>query len=255
MRPRRIVPIMLVLVAMAAVAAAGDLDFREEIDRTLPLAADGRISLDNVNGDLSVTVWDRDEVRILAEKRASSAEALERLEVVIDGDGSSVRIETRYSSGTFGWTRSERMEVEYTLSVPRGASLDGVDLVNGNLLVDGLEGEIEAESVNGTLELKDVAGTVEVSTVNGGIELWAGRIRPDAEVELSSVNGTVDLHLPPGIGATFEAETVNGSLHNDFGIEVRKGKYVGADMNGVVGSGEIRISLDTVNGSVRVHAD
>ena len=48
------------------------------------------------------------------------------------------------------------------------------------------------------------------------------------------------------------AETVNGRLSNDFGIEVKKGRYVGASMNGTIGGGGPRIDLETVNGSIHI---
>ena len=37
--------------------------------------------------------------------------------------------------------------------------------------------------------------------------------------------------------AEIRAETVNGRISNDFGIEVKKGKYVGSSMNGSIGGG------------------
>ncbi len=48
------------------------------------------------------------------------------------------------------------------------------------------------------------------------------------------------------------AETVNGSIDaDDFGLEVEKG-FVGRDLDGEIGGGDARISLDTVNGSIRI---
>ena len=67
--------------------------------------------------------------------------------------------------------------------------------------------------------------------------------------------GGIDLHLPSGLGADVEAETVNGGIRNDFGLPVHKGKWVGSDMRGTIGGGGIDISLETVNGGIRLHAD
>ncbi len=72
--------------------------------------------------------------------------------------------------------RHGHSEVEYTLTVPRFASIDGVDLVNGDLLIDGVEGDIEADTVNGTIVVRGAAGEIELDTVNGGIELELGSI-------------------------------------------------------------------------------
>ena len=47
----------------------------------------------------------------------------------------------------------------------------------------------------------------------------------------------------------------NGGIRNDFGLPVHKGKWVGSDMRGTIGGGGIDISLETVNGGIRLHAD
>ncbi len=71
---------------------------------------------------------------------------------------------------------------------------------------------------------------------------------------MEAVNGRLDLYLASSLGADVRADTVNGSLKNDFGIEVRKGKYVGSDFQGSVGGGGAKVALETVNGSIYVHS-
>ena len=99
------------------------------------------------------------------------------------------------------------------------------------------------------------AGDASLSTVNGGIELYAERLGYDASVDLETVNGTVDLFLASSAGAEIRAESVNGRLRNDFGVEVHKGKYVGSSFKGTVGGGGARVNLETVNGSITVHSN
>jgi DUF4097 and DUF4098 domain-containing protein YvlB len=70
------------------------------------------------------------------------------------------------------------------------------------------------------------------------------------EISLSSVNGTIEVFLDGS--AEIEAETVNGRIRNDFGIEVKKGKYVGSSMSGSIGGGGPAIEIETVNGGIRV---
>jgi DUF4097 and DUF4098 domain-containing protein YvlB len=246
---------LVVLLGAAMAVSASGSDFTEEIDRSYPLDRGGSVSLDNINGDVVVNVWSSDEVRVRATKSASSQELLDGLEVEIASEGSLLRIETRYPSQRRGWGRHGHTKVEYTLTVPVWAALDDIDLVNGNLRVDELEGDIDAESVNGTIELVDVAGSVEASTVNGPLNVLATRVRPGAELDLESVNGLIDVRLAPGVGAEVRAETVNGRISNDLGIDVHKGKWVGSNMRGVVGDGSIRVSLETVNGDIRLSSD
>jgi DUF4097 and DUF4098 domain-containing protein YvlB len=236
--------------------------YESTVDETYALAPGGSVSLDNVNGDVTIEVWDRDEVRVYAVKSASSQELLDGLEVEIDASSNAIRIDTDYPSsrGTRdGWRDNEErerrhMKVEYTLTVPRSAVVDDVDLVNGNLLIAGVEGGVDADTVNGNIVVRDGAGEASLSTVNGGIELYLGTLGTSERVDLETVNGSIDLYLAPSVGADLRAESVNGSLSNDLGIPVSKGKYVGSSFSGSSGGGGARVDLETVNGSIEVHS-
>ena len=45
---------------------------------------------------------------------------------------------------------------------------------------------------------------------------------------------------------------LNGSMKNDFGLQIKKGKYVGNSMFGKIGSGGARVKLDNVSGAIAV---
>jgi DUF4097 and DUF4098 domain-containing protein YvlB len=252
-RNEMMVGLAVVVGLLLATPALAQADFSDFIDQTYPLAATGRVRLDNVNGDVRVEVWDRSEVRVEAVKEASSRELLDALKVEIDARPNEIRIETDYPNqrGFFG--DHGRMQVEYTLTVPRGAEIDSIDVVNGSVSISGVSGGVKAESVNGEIETRDVGGAVRLSTVNGGIRPSFTTLEKVREIDLESVNGTIALELPSSASASLRAETVNGSIGNDFGLEVHKHKYVGADLRGEIGGGGLDITIETVNGGIRVN--
>ncbi len=61
---------MSVVLVTAGWAAAGAA-YEEIVDQSYPLAAGGSVALENVNGDVSIEVWERNEVRVYAVKSAS----------------------------------------------------------------------------------------------------------------------------------------------------------------------------------------
>ena len=68
-----------------------------------------------------------------------------------------------------------------------------------------------------------------------------------------TVNGSIQVYLPENASASVNAESLNGSIKGgDFDLEVHKGRFIGRDMQGTIGDGSARLSLDTVNGSIRV---
>ncbi len=251
-KAKRLLTCMAVALLAAGLAAAADRT--ETFDQTYPLAADGRVSLENINGNVTVRVWDRAEVRVEAVKEAESAEALERLVIDVDSSARSLSIETQYpSSDGWGgfWKRGTgHTQVTYTLTVPRTAGLHGIDLVNGDLEVTGVAGGVRAETVNGTISVREVRGEVELSTVNGSLDVAYDQLAASDRVDLESVNGTIELKLPMGAGAHVEAETVNGRIRNDFGIDVKKGRWVGSSMRGTLGGGGALVTMETVNGAI-----
>jgi hypothetical protein len=188
---------------------------------------------------------------------SKSEELLDELEIEINAGRDSVRIDTHYPdrrffNGWFPFGRNEHCRVEYTLTVPRGSELDSIDLVNGDLEVIGVQGGIEAELVNGDIIAKDLDGDLRLSTVNGSIRPEFEETKDVGLIELESVNGEINLFLPSETSASVRVETLNGSLRNDFGLEVRKHKYVGADMRGDIGDGDINIIIETVNGDIEI---
>jgi len=248
---RKALTLTAVLILAAGAASAWDSAYTETFDRTYSVDHGVSVGLENINGDVVVEVWDRPEVRVYAEKSASSAERLELLVIRVHESAGEIYVETDYPDSR-DLSREDRRghsKVEYTLTVPRFAEIDEIELVNGDLRIDSVEGAIDAETVNGTIVVGGAAGRIDLETVNGGIELRLGPAVGD-DISLSSVNGRIEVFCTGS--ADIRAETVNGRLSNDFGIEVRKGRYVGASMDGVVGGGGPIISMETVNGSIHI---
>lgn len=240
--------LIVTTLGVASLVAAGPL--REDFDQTYTVAADGRVSLENVNGSVQVSVWDRNAVRVQAVKEADTREDLENLRIEVTESASALRIVTRMPQDEARWSGHRHLSVEYTLTVPRGASLDTIDLVNGSLTVAGLKGGLRAELVNGDVEAKSLAGNVRVETVNGRTDVEVDATVSGQRIELESVNGTVELRLPATASATVHAETVNGGIDNDFGLDVRKDDIVGREMDGRIGAGAADVRLENVNGRV-----
>ena len=221
---------MMAAALLLAIGTAGAGEYAEIFDHSYAMASDGSVGLENINGDVTIEVWDQNEVRVYALKSASSPERLAALLIEVDATADRVFVDTHYpnSRELSSEDRHGHSEDEYTLTVPRSALLDGIELVNGDLMVDGVEGGIGAQTVNGNVVVRGGDGEMEIETVNGRIEVV--------------LNGSADISV----------ETVNGSIRNDYGIEVKKGKYVGSSMEGSVGGGGPELDIETVNGSVTI---
>jgi len=230
-------------------------ELTEAFSQTYPLSPTGRLSIANINGDVHINAWDGNSVKVDAVKRAYSSQRLSEVTIDVQSTADSVRIRTKYPDDRnyIGRNREDNWaSVEYTLSVPRGARLDGAELVNGSLDIQGLQGDVNASLVNGTVKAAGLGGEVKLSTVNGGVEANVAALDGAKSVSLISVNGPIVLVIPSGASADVRASTVHGPITNDFGLKVEDGQFVGHSMNGQIGSGGARIRLSNVNGSIAV---
>ncbi len=246
--------ICALLVLALGAHASDSRAYTEEFHQTYAISPDGRVELDNINGAVHISTWDRNEVKVDAVKYAGTKERLDEARIDIDSGKDYVSIRTKYPdhNHTFNLGSSNNPAgVEYTLTVPRGIRLDEIKLINGSLDVDGVSGEVRASCINGRLEGHNLSGRAELSTINGWLEARFDQLS-GSSVELKSVNGSVELTIPSDSKAVIEASTVSGGIENDFGLHVNHHQFVGHDLRGELGSGGPRIRLENVNGHIEI---
>jgi hypothetical protein len=247
------------VLALALQAHASDWEGSEaaEFHKTYALSANGRIELHNVNGSVEIKAWDRDEVKVDAVKHAGSQERLREITIQVNSTSDSLFIRTEYPGHDHNFGNGKHDEpgsVEYALMVPRNARLSDINLVNGNLDIEGVNGEVRVACVNGRLTARKLGGRAELSTVNGKLE---ASLEPlSSPVNVSSVNAAVLLTLPSDAKVDLEANTVSGSISNDFGIPVSNHRWVGHELNAELGGGGPSVHVSNVNGRIEIrHAN
>jgi DUF4097 and DUF4098 domain-containing protein YvlB len=245
----------LLILALSAHASDHRGALSEEFHQTYALTADGRVELDNINGPVHISSWDRNEVKVDAVKYADTKERLDEAKIEINSGEKSLSIRTKYPEHDQNWnwgSHNNPASVEYTLTVPRTVRLDEIKLINGSLDITGVSGEVSASCINGRLEAHNLAGRAHLSTINGKLDARFDQLAGNS-VELNSVNGSVDLTIPSDSNAEVEATTVSGGINNDFGLHVNHHRFVGQDLRGELGSGGAHIRVSNVNGRVEVH--
>jgi DUF4097 and DUF4098 domain-containing protein YvlB len=228
--------------------------YTEEFHQTYAITADGRVELENINGAVHISAWDRNEVKVDAVKYAGTKERLDEARIEVESGKNHLSIRTKYPDHdlNFNWgSRNNPAGVEYTLTVPRSVRLDEIKLINGSLDINGVVGEVRASCINGRLEAHNLSGRAELSTINGRLEARFDQLS-GSSLELNSVNGSVALTIPSDSKAEIEASTVSGGIDNDFGLHVNNHRYVGHELRGELGSGGPRIKLANVNGHIEI---
>jgi hypothetical protein len=236
---------------------SGEQQVTEEFHQTYPLSATGRVNLANINGGVKIKVWDRAAIQVDAIKKAYRRERLEEAKIDVIATEENVRIKTDYPDESLNFRGDERRydnpaTVEYALTVPRKAILESIELINGSVDIDGVEGNVKASSINGSVTAHGLMGEARLSTVNGPLQAVFTQLDESKPISLGSVNGSVTIIIPSDANAAVRASTVHGMINNDFGIQVKHGEYVGHNLDGQIGSGGAKIKLTNVNGGIRI---
>ncbi|HKV36189.1 MAG TPA: DUF4097 family beta strand repeat-containing protein [Pyrinomonadaceae bacterium] len=229
----------------------------EEFHQTYPLSATGRVNLGNINGGVKIKVWDRAAVQVDAIKKAYRRERLTEAQIEVTSTEENIRIKTEYPDQDQNFRSGEGRYnnpaiVEYSLTVPRKAMLESIELINGPLDIDGVEGNVKASSINGPVTARGLMGEARLTTVNGQLQATFTQLDETKPISLGSVNGSVTVVIPSDSNASFRASTVHGSIRNDFGIQVKHGEYVGHNLDAQIGNGGPRLKLTNVNGAINI---
>lgn len=274
----RITPTAAALAAFVALASAARADVVEtrELAETLPVPAGEPlvVIVKNVVGPIRITGHDADRVEMRATEtirgdlQADIERAREAMQLRTESEPGRVAFRVRSADDDCNCRslRWDGFSVEYDieLRVPRGAALDVSTVNDGDVTVEGVNGDFELANVNGAVRLVDARGSGTVHTVNGKVD--ASFARPPSEpTTFRTVNGDVDVTFPANLSAELQFNTMHGDVFTDFDVEslaasppeVRRdrGRFV-ARLNGAsafrVGGGGERHSFNTLNGDIYV---
>jgi hypothetical protein len=232
------------LFVLASLLAATGMreSVRETFEETVPFNPGGSFTIENANGGIEIVAGSDASVHIEAEKRARSEEALQDIEIVIEGSGDAVSVRTVHHR------RHDSGGVSYRIVLPGQAQIVA-STANGEVAVQGIRGRVQAESVNGALHIEDVSGVIDAETTNGSIEA-SYRAVEGGRHRFETTNGAVRVYLPANAGGSIEADTTNGSIDVDFPLNLTRTSR--RHIRGSFGSGSSSFQISTVNGSVTV---
>lgn len=227
-------------------------ELTERVSRKVKITRDGRLSVDNISGDITVTGGGSgDEITIEAIKRTrGNRDQLAAIEIDIEERGGRVDVRTIPTA------RNTRASVDYTITIPSSVSIE-VRSISGDVQVTNVQGTVRGETVSGDITMtgtpnlenaRSVSGDVRLTGVSTNGDLTAGsgsgnltaRGLKVRGLELSSISG--DMILTDVICDRLGAKSVSGDV--DFGGRIIKGGRYEFTSH----SGDIRLRLRNPGG-------
>jgi DUF4097 and DUF4098 domain-containing protein YvlB len=133
--------------------------------------------------------------------------------------------------------------VNLNVQVPRATSVQ-VRGLNSAVIVEGVEGEVEAHSTNGKVSVTNVVGPVVAHSLNGGIVATITRLTEPKPMSFSTLNGNIDVTLPADIRARMKFKSDNGEVFTDFDVKPETSPKPVVQDNREGGRGRYRVSVD-----------
>lgn len=220
------------LVIVTAAAACGRAE--ESVDRSVPAAPDGTVTIKNTAGSITVEGWAEAKLTVTG----TLGDGTERLDVTTEGRRIIVEVvlprHARHVEGSdlhIRLPQGSRVEVEaVSASVEVGDVRGALDLdavsgditargaaseitaqtVSGLIVIEATSAKIAAESVSGNVTVEGVRGDVELSTVSGDVSLKAAGAVD--RLRFSSVSGELRFNGALSSRATLKAETHSGNI-------------------------------------------
>lgn len=260
-----VLALTVLFLAVSCVLAAAET--KDTFEKTLPLKAGDRFSLENVNGSVSIATWKDAKVEIKAVKttRRDKAE-LDKVEIKVEEGAGSVSVKAIWPK----FPHNARVTVDFTVMVPEGVNLEDFHTVNGGVDVTGRYVRAEVGTTNGTVTIKDAAGEFKAGTTNGGVLVsrFEGRLAADTTngnvklegiafkdgISAETTNGSITLAIasPETLNADLSARVTNGHITVDFPVTLQNLSGSKRRIEGKIGQGGPEISLRTTNGSINL---
>ena len=248
--------------------AQGKVKHEEKFEKTESLARDGKVEIRNLSGNVDVKTWNRNEVKIDAQKisRASSMDKAEenaaKVQIEVRKEAGVLEIETKYPRPSI---RGLNVSVHYSVTIPSQAAVNA-RTASGNVTLADIGGKAAAETKSGDVTVMGARNGAKAETMSGDVkvvDIENGVLCKTASgtVEAKNIAGNADLNCVSGnvigenIRGDVEADTVSGSvkLMDISGADVVKGKTMSGS---TIYMGEInpngRYSLSAHSGRVEM---
>lgn len=273
-----------------ATAVLSALLVAQQTDSTVPVERGQRLEVNAYGGELTVTTWGRNAVRVEGEPSSRS-----RVEITRSGPVLAVRTQSRRGppelmelrvtvpdwmplrlsgvytdisvTGARGPIEAETVQGEVT--VEGGSGLVSLQSVEGSVTLRGAKGRIEVSSVNEDVQVIGSSGEITATTVNGSVMLervdatsvaattvngdvtYDGPVRNGGRYALSSHNGDLTLAVAEGTNASVSVSTFNGEFESDFPVTLTETRK-GRRFSFTVGTGSAQVTLESFQGTIQL---
>lgn len=224
---RRILLGVVVLVTLAGLATAQQ-NQPEQI--VVPLSRSdkpGRLIIERHQGSITVRGYEGNAVLVKAFlRRATVTVPADRdAEGLKPVSAAAIQLDAQEVDNVVTVdAHSRNKSIDLDILVPARFSLKLGVLDDGDVVVDGLTGDVEVNNPYGRVQLDRLTGSANVNTVDGDISVRFLGIDAGVPLAFTSVHGKVDVAFPADVDLTVRVKSDEAMVYSDFDIVVEKRK-------------------------------
>lgn len=244
--PRAFMPALL-LVMLASVAGLAQELRKEgryyvtEIKRNFSVQPAGTLEMSDIQGDIDITVWPKNEVQIIERLRMDVYTEEEAKRAVEETKAAYRQSGDRIIVG--GMERSRKwIQSDFQISLPATFNVDA-NTSGGDISVRQLKGTSRLRTSGGDVTLIETGGNVRATTSGGDVTVRDG----EGDIDVKTSGGDLQLERIKGmlIGTTSGGDITLRGASKDVRLRTSGGDMVITDTDGAV-------NASTSGGNVRV---
>lgn len=214
--PRPLVFVLLLAGGLASTTLAQNA--ARTVSDTVPLVRNGTVTVENHEGSVQVTPWDRDAVQYEAQIMPTDEDPdAEKVTIRVRQTANRLQLATEHEDGddeskVFGfsedgwqWGGIDIPAVHYTIKMPKTAALK-IDDHESTIDVKGLQADVRIETHKGPISVTDHTGTVTIDSHESSISVTD----QEGDVSIGSHEGRMDLRR---IAGRLKVDTHDGTLN------------------------------------------
>jgi hypothetical protein len=215
----------VVVVVLAGLATAQENQPQQIVIPLTRPEEPGRLILERHQGSISVNGYEGNVVLIKAFLRrptgtAPSDRDAEGLKPV---SAAAIQLDAQEVDNVVTVdAHSRNKSIDLDISVPARFALKLGVLDDGDVIVDGLTGDVEVNNPYGRVRLERLAGSANVNTVDGDVTVEFLGVDTGVPLAFTSVHGKIDVAFPPDVDLTVRVKSDEAMVYSDFDIAVEK---------------------------------
>lgn len=217
--------------------------------QTYKVEATAILRIRNPNGSVMIHGSDRKDLELQTRKEGGNKSQLSDMSINVSEQKGSLSITTNVVREKNKALSLATGKVHYTLVVPRTMKIGRIDVDDGDVSIDGMQGEyVRVNVVDGKVAIQASCGDIQVGIANGALELGYSECKQPLVADAQITAGTARISIPTETSLKIRAETLVGQIINQLGDNVEVNGSASRKVNLSLGSGarsEVKVRVTT----------